>query len=292
VNRSNIDGQATTIVATLDAVDEDAIWDDLVSEPWVRYADVIDGHSGGVGRAAMDALEPLDGASVLDVGCGVGGTTWELGRRVGPDGRVVGVDPSAPFLDGARARGSAPNVSFVLGDAATIELGPVDAVYSRMGVMFFADPVSAFAHLRSITRPGGSLAFACWQGPLENPWMTAPVLASVPVLGPPQLPAPGQPGPFAFSEADTIRSVLADAGWRGIEVTDLSVEQPFPAGDARGCAEVMSELNPVLAEGIRNAPERRDELLDAVTDALRGYERDGEVVIPSAAWIVAARNDA
>ncbi len=269
-------------------MDGDEIWGDLVSDPWVRFADVIDGHSAPFGAAALDSLEPLIGASVLDIGCGVGGTTWELGERVGLKGRVVGIDPSAPFLEGARARGTAPQVTFVLGDAATIELDPVDALFSRFGVMFFADPVTAFTHLRTLVRPGGALAFSCWQDPFANPWMTVPVMASVAVLGPPRLPPPGEPGPFAFAEADTVRDVLGQAGWSHVEVTDLSVEQPFPAGDARGCAEVMSGLNPVLAGGLREAPERRAELLDAVTAALTEYERDREVVLLAAAWIVHA----
>ncbi|MGZ8733576.1 MAG: class I SAM-dependent methyltransferase [Acidimicrobiia bacterium] len=269
-------------------MDEDAIWGDLVSDPWVRFATVVDGHSAPFGAAAMDSLEPLAGASVLDVGCGVGGTTWQLGERVGPDGRVLGVDVSAPFIDGARARGTADHVTFVLGDAATIDLDSVDAVFSRFGVMFFPDPEVAFTHLRSSTRPGGALAFAAWQGPSANPWMTVPVMASAAVLGPPHLQPPGQPGPFAFAEPDTIRALLGAAGWVDVDVTDLSVEQPFPAGNARGCAEVMSQLNPALAGGLRDAPERRAELLDVVADALGEYERDGEVVLPAAAWIVHA----
>ena len=269
-------------------MDGDEIWGDLVSDPWVRYADVIDGHSAPFGIAALDSLEPLVGASVVDIGCGVGATTWELGERVGPKGRVVGVDPSAPFLEGARARGIAPHVRFVLGDAATIELDPVDALFSRFGVMFFADPVAAFTHLRALVRPNGALAFCCWQDPSANPWMTVPVMASIAVLGPPRLPPPGEPGPFAFAESDTVRDVLEQAGWSYIEVTDLSVEQPFPAGDARACAEVMTQINPVLAGGIREMPDRRDAVITAVADSLREYERDGEVVAPSAAWIVHA----
>jgi SAM-dependent methyltransferase len=273
-------------------VDHDPVWGDLVSDPWVRFADVIDGHSAPFGAAAMDSLEPLAGASVVDVGCGVGGTTWQLGERVGSDGRVLGVDVSAPFLEAARRRGDAPNVSFVLGDAATTTLDPVDAAFSRFGVMFFADPVAAFSNLRSLVRPGGALAFSCWRDPFSNPWMTVPVLASASVLGPPQLPPVGQPGPFAFAEVDRVREVLDGAGWTDVDAVDLSVEQPFPAGDARACAEVMSQLNPVLAGGIREMPDRRADLVTAVADALREYERDGQVVVPSAAWIVHASNPA
>ena len=201
-----------------------------------------------------------------------------------------------PMLKVARRRIDAqglPQVSLMDADAQThpFEIDAFDAVFSRFGVMFFADPSAAFTHLRTLVRAGGSLTFSCWQDPFANPWMTVPVMASVSVLGPPRLPSPGEPGPFSLAEPDTIRMVLGDAGWSDVDVTGLSVEQPFPAGDARGCAEVMSQLNPVLAGGIRDAPERLPELLDAVTDALRGYERDGAVTLPAAAWIVRATNE-
>jgi SAM-dependent methyltransferase len=270
-------------------VDENP-WDEMVADPWIRFADVVDEHSRPFGEAAMDALEPLEGTSVLDVGCGTGQTTWALGSRVGPKGLVIGVDLSAPFVETARTRGDAPNVSFVAADAATVELDTVDRVFSRMGVMFFADPIGALSHLRSRTRPGGRLAFACWQDPLANPWMSVPVMASAEVLGPPDLPAPGSPGPFAFADPDRIHAVLTEAGWSDVVADDLTFRRPFPGGDAAGMADVVTQLSPPLAAGLREHPERRDELLATIAEALAPYERDGEVVLQAAAWIVSATN--
>jgi SAM-dependent methyltransferase len=272
-------------------MDEDRIWDDLVADPWIRLADVVDGQSRPFGDAAADALEPLAGASVLDVGCGTGQTTWRLGARVGASGSVTGVDLSGPFIEAARRGGDAANVTFRHDDATTVALPPVDAVFSRNGVMFFPDPVAAFAHLRALGRPGARLGFTCWQDVSANQWMMVPVMASVPVLGPPQVPPPGAPGPFSLADPDTIRSVLHDAGWAGLEVDGLALEHPFPAGDARACAEVMVLLLPPLAAGVEAAPEKRAALVEAVAEALREYEHDGQVVFPAASWIVTARRD-
>ena len=111
------------------------------------------------------------GLNVLDVGCGSGGTTLAAARLVAP-GRALGLDLSGPMLARAQADAEAAgldNVAFRQGDAQVepLEPGRFDTVISRFGVMFFADPVAAFANIRSATRPGGRLVFACWQ-PLEQ----------------------------------------------------------------------------------------------------------------------------
>lgn len=272
--------------------DPTAVWDDLVAEPWIRLSDVVDAHSEAFGEAALRALDPLAGATVLDVGCGLGATTRRLGELVGPDGAVTGVDASAPFVAAARTRGGPPNVSYVHGDATTVELPPVDAVFSRFGVMFFPDPVAAFSHLRELTRPGGRLAFACWQAPPANPWMLEPVMAAASVLGPPDLPPPGAPGPFSLADPEVVHAVLDGAGWSSVETDGLEVVQPYPAGDARSTAEVIVQLAPPLANPLREAPDQRDAVITAIAEAVAPRERDGVVHFEAAVWIVSARNAA
>lgn len=269
-------------------VDQPEIWDDLVGDAWVRYADVLDAHSAPFGTAAIDALDPPTGAGVLDVGCGTGITTLALAERVGPDGRVTGADLSERMIDRARSRAAdVPQVSFVVGDVLTLD-AQHDAIYSRFGVMFFDEPVRAFAHLRSLTRPGGRLAFAAWRDPFSNPWMLEPVMASAAVLGPPELPPPGAPGPFSLGSDDVITTTLARAGWQRPEITELSLEHPFGPGDAHATATMITGTNPVLAAGLRAMPERRSELTEAIATALRPHERSGVVVLGAAASIVTA----
>lgn len=264
------------------------IWDDVVAGPWIRCSGIVDAHSEVFGAAAMERLAPLVDARVVDVGCGLGSTTRRLGELVGPRGAVVGVDNSEPFVAEARRRGGAPTVTYLCGDAAQVDLPPVDAVYSRFGVMFFPDPVAAFAHLRSLTSTGGRLAFTCWQEPSRNPWMLEPIVAAMPVLGPPQLPAPGSPGPFSLADPEVIRSTLERAGWSGIDIDSVAVEQPYPAGGAEATAEVVVQLAPPLATALRAAPEQRDAAVAAIADALRARERDGAVHFEAAAWVVSA----
>ena len=112
------------------------------------------------------------------------------------------------------------NASFRQGDAQVEPLEPAsfDTVISRFGVMFFADPVAAFANIRSATRAGGRLVFACWQPLAANQWMLVPGAALAEHL-PSPAPAPaGGPGMFAFADPDRLRPILAAAGWRDIEI--------------------------------------------------------------------------
>ena len=140
-------------------------------EHWLRNQDRYDRMLQPFADLILQTAALQPGEQVLDVGCGYGATTLEAARRVAP-GPVLGVDLSGPMLSVAkdRAAGSGlANVAFEHGDVQVYPFGPArfDAVISRFGVMFFEDPVAAFANIRSAVRPGGRLVFACWQ-PLAN----------------------------------------------------------------------------------------------------------------------------
>ena len=171
----------------------------------------------------LDAAALRPGAQVLDVGCGCGGTTLAAARLIAP-GQGVGVDLSGPMLARARARAEAAGLSnavFQQGDAQVHPFGPArfDTVISRFGTMFFADPVAAFANVRSAVRPGGRLIFVCWQPLAANQWLLVPGAALAEHLPPPGFGSGDGPGMFAFADPDRVRPILAAAGWRDITIT-------------------------------------------------------------------------
>jgi SAM-dependent methyltransferase len=180
------------------------------------------------------ALQP--GERVLDIGCGGGGLAIAGAEAVGPDGIVVGADLSTSLLDLATQRAAAAgtsNVSFVVVDAQTDQIpgGPFDVAASQFGVMFFDDPVSAFANIRAHLRPAARLAFVCWQ-PLEsNPWHPSGALR--PFLPPTPPPAAGKSvvGPFAFADVAHTTAILNDAGFTDVrsDAQETTVDAPLSA---------------------------------------------------------------
>ena len=269
-------------------MDQADIWDGLMGEAWVRNAQVLDAHGEVFGLAAMDRLGDVDGLRVLDIGCGTGATTRELYRR-GAD--VLGIDLSERMT--AHARERAKGLSGIEHRVGTVEAlqpdEPFDALFSRFGVMFFADPVAAFSRLRSLTRPGGRIAYAAWNEVTENPWMSVPVLASIGSLGVPELMAgPGEPGPFALAPPTRSVEVLQAADWEDVEVEILTVDQQHPTGTLEEAATVFLEDNPPIADGLRRQPDLRPEVHAAVVEALRPYVRDGHLVLQASVLIASA----
>ena len=272
-------------------------WNEAAGPKWVAFQKVIDAQISPLGEQVMDRAGIAPGERVIDVGCGCGDTTIALGRRVGPAGRVLGIDVSAPMLERAaetaRAAGVA-NVRLENADAQTHRLSPsaFDVVYSRFGVMFFTDPVAAFTNLRAALRPGGRLAFVCWQALLENPWLFVPLRAAAQHLTLPPPPAPDAPGPFAFADPERVRGILARAGFGDIVLEELHTTLTLGGGGTvdqavRFLTEGVGPVSGVLREA---DPALRPTVAAAVRAAIAPFHTPQGVRMGSAAWIVTARS--
>ena len=268
-----------------------AYWNDTAGRTWADLQDRIDRQIRPLGLAAMDRLAPAPGEQVLDVGCGCGDTSLELARRVEPEGGVLGLDISAPMLEVARGRAEAAgahNLAFREADAQVAALpDDRDAVFSRFGVMFFADPAAAFANLRRSLRPGGRLAFVCWRPLPENLWIHLPAEAAAGLVPPAPPPEPGTPGPFAFADPDRVRRILAEAGFTGIEISPH--DEAIGGLDLEGTVG-MSVWRGPLGAILRERPDLAPVLHDRVRTAVSPWLRGDAVYMPSATWLVSARN--
>jgi SAM-dependent methyltransferase len=268
-----------------------AHWKDAMGRAWADLHPLMERMNLPIGEAVAHRAEPRPDERVLDVGCGTGATTLDMARRVGPQGRCVGVDISPLLLEAARDAAVAEGVDqawFVEADAQTypFEAGAFDAVISRFGVMFFDDPDAAFANLRCALRPDGRLAFACWRSAADNPLSLVPVEAAAPFLPPRPPAAKDAPGRFAFADPDRVRGVLARSGWRDIEIEPLDALTPVSFDELMALSLRLGSLGPVL----RDQPAAvREQVHEVVADSLRPYVVDGVVPMTAACWLVAAR---
>jgi SAM-dependent methyltransferase len=275
--------------------EQERFWNEEAGPAWVEHQERLDALVGPFGRLSLDAGAPAPGESVLDAGCGTGATVLELAARTGPSGRVVGVDISEVMLDRARSRvaeAGLGTVELVRADAqvASLPAGAFHLVHSRFGVMFFADPVAAFANLRSALRPEGRLAFVCWQAPDRNPWFSVPIAAVSGILEVPPAPGPGAPSPFALADAGVTRAILERAGFSEIAVEGR--ERPVRlAGpdDAGSVGEIALSVLPVRAADAAAGPEPRGRARAAVQTALAPFAGADGVAVPGSVWVVTAR---
>ncbi len=246
-----------------------------------ELADLIDLQMSPLGMAAIDALAPADGQTVLDIGCGAGQTILQLMDRVGPTGRVIGVDLGPRVLAVARARtGYLPQVALLQGDAAKLVLPDqsVDAIFSRFGTMFFADPIMAFANMRRMLRQGGKIGFVCWRSLSENELDLFPVEAA-------GLKAAVDATPFSFEDAETIDRILGSAGFEGIDIQAFDAD--VSSGDAEAMLKVVTRVG-ALGMILRGAPALLSDAERRVRAALSMRECDGKVGLGAATWIVTA----
>ena len=198
-------------------VDSAKFWNSRATDFSATLDRELDRFFAPVTAATLAAAQAQCGERVIDIGCGSGSTVIELARLVGPAGRVVGADISENSVAHARERIVAAGLSqaeVVLADVATHRFAPgsFDLAFSRFGVMFFPDPVAAFANLRSAMAPGGRLAFAVFRAVQENPWNDAPIQAVRHVL-PPIAPLPPGTGMWSWADAARVRVILEGAGF-------------------------------------------------------------------------------
>ena len=263
-------------------------WNGYEGGHWAAHQSRYDAVNGGFNDPLLAAAAIGERDRVLDVGCGNGQLTRLAARRAR---QATGIDLSAPMLDRARTTAVGEGLANVTFEQADAQIHPFpdggfDVATSRFGIMFFADPVAAFANIGRALRPGGRVAFLSLRD-LPGSDLGTVFAALRRRLPPPPADEPGAPGPGSLADPDRIRQVLTGAGFT--QVTPAPVEAPAIWGrDAADAAAFLGGWGPVrfaldqVEEGVA-AGARAD-----LTEALRSFESDGAVRLRGLAWLTTA----
>jgi len=273
--------------------DQAAYWNGPAGQRWLARQEMQDRLLEPICELLLTRADPAAGERVIDVGCGCGATTIALARRVGTMGHVLGVDISAPMLKRAHERVEPGlSVEFALADATLHPFPPSDAdlLFSRFGVMFFADPVLSFTHMRKALLPGARVAFACWREPRANPWMMLPLMEAYKHV--PRLPemAPEDPGPFAFASRERVEGILRAAGFTSIamEACDLSLDVAVGQGLDAAVNSALA-IGPVSRALEEQGEAQRIAVAGAIRAAFAPLQRGKTVPLGASIWMTTAR---
>lgn len=263
---------------------------------WLAQAQGIDRQLAPVSDVLFAAAALASGQRVLDVGCGHGPTTRRAAHDVGPYGRITGLDISADMIDAAEAvevSSQSATIDWVAADVTTWESPYAhDAVISRFGVMFFADPVAAFSSLAAATVPGGRLCMAVWgrrdeSELFEVPYQTA--AATLTEMGLTFDAEPSDGGPYSLSDRSHATELLGSAGWEEVGWAPHDISMPVGGGlSPEDAGAVSLEFGPARLI-TPEAPSVREQVTDAIIDAYRGHlNADGHVVLGGRVIVISA----
>ncbi len=267
-------------------VDMAAAWDGEEGAAWAAQAEHYDKSGTRYNPHLINHISADN--TVLDIGCGNGGTSR---AAAGIARNVVGIDLSSEMLAYARKRASDEGLTNVRFEQADAQVHPFDSdafdvAISRQGVMFFADPVAAFANIGRALRSGGRIAFLGWQSLADNEWLR--LMRETLAMGR-ELPMPprGAPGPFGFADPDNNHRIFSEAGFENI--TNEDVSEPLWFGDDVDDAYAfVSSAGPVrgMLADLRDADKARG--LDNLRDAIASHATPDGVLLGSSCWLVTA----
>ncbi|HYJ08593.1 MAG TPA: methyltransferase domain-containing protein [Polyangiaceae bacterium] len=229
-----------------------------------------------------DAARIEAGARVLDVACGTGVVAREAARRVGPEGKVVGLDANPGML--AVAARLAPSLAWQQGDAHELpfESGSFDVVVSQFGLMFFADRVRALREMLRVVAPGGRIAVCVWDA-LENaPAYALEVELLEQYAG--KAAADALRAPFVLGDRQEVERLFELAGAASITAKTVAGTGRFPSARAMLEADLRGWL-PLV--GIVIAEPQIEALLARAEEAFHPYvDAHGVLLCPAPAHIV------
>ena len=200
---------------------------------WIRYSDTIRAMFAPLTEALVSQAGIDVGQKILDVAGGSGEPGLTIAEKVGPNGSVTCTDAVAEMVEGARheaTRRGLANVQFhrCQADSLPFPDNSFDATVSRLGIMFFPDPLAALRQMLRVTKPGGSVAIAVWGKSEVNPFCYVVTNVMAQHVNSPAAD-PDAPNAFRFAEPGKLAHVLTQAGASEVEerVVTFYLEAPL-----------------------------------------------------------------
>ena len=260
---------------------------------WERHVSTIRAMFAPVTDALIKDAGIVKGQSVLDVAGGAGEPSLTIAETVGPTGSVVCTDAVAEMVEAAKReahRRGLKNVSFYqcAADVLPFSNNSFDSVVSRLGAMFFPDPLSALREMLRVTKPDGALTLVVWHKSEVNPYfyLVTDVLSRY-VETPPA--DPDAPGAFRFAEPGALAHILTEAGAMNVQehLFKFRIEAPISIDEFWG---LRSEMSGTLREKLGTlSEEQATSVAQDVKDAVREFFPDGKMSFPAQMIIVTGR---
>lgn len=260
-----------------------AIWDEM-APGWERNRDYMWRTSRHVAEWLADKVEARPGDTILDIAGGPGDTGFLVAERLGPSGRLIETDFASEMVEVARRRAASlqlDNVDTRTLDAEQMDLedDSVDGIVCRWGFMLMQQPEKALLECRRVLKDGRKLALSVWGGPEKNPWVTVTGMTMMQLGHQPGGDPFGPGGMFSMAEPETVRSMLADAGFHDIDVEEMPVDWHFSSFEESW--SFTTQVAGALAAAVKEFPaEEIEKLRLALKENEKPFATESGLTLP------------
>jgi ubiquinone/menaquinone biosynthesis C-methylase UbiE len=261
---------------------------------WRKHGSTIRTMFAPVTQALIEDAHLVEGDAVLDVAGGAGEPSLTIAEVVGPTGSVTCTDVISEMVAAAESeaqRRGVTNVAFrqCAADSLPFENNSFDAVVSRLGVMFFPDPLAALREMLRVTKREAVIALAVWGKSELNPfsYLITNVVAHYFEAAAPV--DPNAPGAFRFAEPGILARILVEAGVADVKERVLKFDIAAPISPKQFW-EMRSETSGTLREKLATLPPRQADLMgQEAQKAVRGFFSNGQMSFPAQMIIVTGK---
>ena len=256
----------------------------LVAPGWGKYDGQMRAWAAPVTERMIALADISAGSRVLDIACGAGEPALTVAERVGPSGSVLATDFVEEMVGFARSKAQAralSNIEFRHVDGEVIDMpdSTFDAVTMRWGLMFMPDPLACMRRAHAALKVGGKAVVCCWTEAADNPFVTVPLGVLKRHMEVPEPPA-GAPGIFALANADRLRAVFADAGFRDVVIEQVTIPMADFATGAEYDVFIRELAGPVASLFVQLPPDTQAIVKQEIARAAEAYSATpGRVVL-------------